>query len=337
MDTDHLPSVSVIVPCYNEVRTIPLLLDSLFSQTYPREKMEVVIADGGSTDGTREEIARFTRAHPEFNLRVLDNPLRRIPAGLNRALGAARGEIIIRMDAHAVPQSDYVARCVQILEEGRGDNVGGVFEIRPGGEGWIARAIAAAASHPLGVGDARYRLGGRAQFVDTVPFGAYRRSLIEKVGLFDESLLTNEDYEFNVRVRKAGGRIWFDPSIRTVYFARASLTALALQYGRYGYWKAKMLLRYPKTIRWRQLAGLFVLSWMVFGVLAIWFAWARWLLLIEAIIYSVALFVSGAQMAWKKRDGFLIFGVPMAIATMHFAWGLAFLWSLLRVDEQTSV
>lgn len=324
------PTVSVIVPCYNEQATISLLLEALFSQTYPQECMQVVVADGMSDDSTREEIAAFQDTHPMMNIQVVDNHKRTIPAALNRAIEAAQGDIVVRLDAHSVPKADYVARCVEALEAGLGDNVGGIWEIRPGSPGRLARAIAVAAAHPLGVGDARYRVGGQAQAVDTVPFGAFYRNLVEKVGYFDESLLTNEDYEFNVRIRQAGLTIWLDPAIQCVYFARADLGALARQYWRYGFWKLRMLMRYPHTFRWRQLSGAFVLTWIGLGVLSIWFAWARWLLLLEAIIYGSALLIAGAKSAFSDKSFSMFYGVPMAIAVMHFSWGTAFLWSFIK-------
>ncbi|HLE16546.1 MAG TPA: glycosyltransferase [Anaerolineales bacterium] len=322
--------VSIIVPCYNEQETIRLLLEAIYAQTYPRQDLEVIVADGMSTDRTRQEIAAFQSSHPALPVRVVENPQRIIPAGLNVAVRAAQGEYIVRLDAHSTPAPDYVARCVAALQTGAGDNVGGVWEIQPGGADWRANSIATAASHPLGVGDARYRLGGSAQAVDTVPFGAFRRSLVDRVGWFDETLLTNEDYEFNARIRRAGGTVWMDPSIRSAYRARSSYLELARQYWRYGYWKARMLRRYPETFRWRQLAGVFVLSFAVLGLLAIWFPWAGWLLALEVGVYLLGLFLAGAQVALRRREAALLVGVPLAIATMHFAWGSGFIWSMIK-------
>jgi len=325
-----MPAVSVIVPCYNEQNTILLLLEAIYAQTYPRPQMEVVIADGLSKDQTRWQIADFQAGHPDLTIQIVDNPNRTIPSGLNRAIQAAQGEMIVRLDAHSVPQPDYVARCVTALEQGFGDSVGGVWEIHPRGSGWQACAIALAAAHPFGVGDAHYRYTTPAQVVDTVPFGAFHRSLVERIGYFDEHLLTNEDYEFNVRLRKAGGKIWLDPAIRSIYFARANLVELARQYWRYGYWKARMLRQYPGTVRWRQaLPPLFVLSLLILFLLAIWWPAARWLFVIESAGYAIVLSMAGVQLGMKQRDWKLIIGVPLAIATMHLAWGSAFLWSLV--------
>jgi GT2 family glycosyltransferase len=195
----------------------------------------------------------------------------------------------------------------------------------------VAESIAAAAAHPLGVGDALYRHAEKAAEVDTVPFGAFKRELLALVGFFNEDLLTNEDYEFNARVRSSGGKIWLDPQIRSVYFARSTLATLARQYARYGFWKWRMLRRFPETIRWRQgLPPLFVLSLVGLGLLGA-FLPVFWILLaVEMGIYLLALAAAGAQMALRQRKAFLLAGLPLAIATMHVAWGAGFLWSMIR-------
>ncbi len=194
-------------------------------------------------------------------IRLVDNPLRNIPAAFNSALRAATGDYIVRLDAHSEPAPDYIERCLEDLRSGKGQIVGGIWMIRPSGPGWMARSIAAAAAHPIGVGDALYRYTTQAGTVDTVPFGAFRRDLIERIGAFDEKLLTNEDYEFNTRVRQGGGTVWLNPAIRSVYYARPGLAELIRQYWRYGFWKFQMLRRYPATLRWRQaLPPVFVLS-----------------------------------------------------------------------------
>src|SRR5574341_399361 len=326
------PFVSIIVPCYNEQATIRFLLEAILAQTYPRTRMEVVIADALSQDRTRAEIAAFAADHPELPLRVVDNERRTIPSGLNLAIGAARGEIILRLDAHSMPIPEYVERCVHALEAGKGANVGGAWMIRAGGSGWIPEAIATAAAHPLGVGDAKYRLEASAGAVDTVPFGAFRRELIEKIGGFDETLLTNEDYEFNARLRRSGGVVWFDPQIRSTYIARGSLAELARQYWRYGFWKFIMLRRSPETIRWRQaLPPSFVANLVVLGFLCFWFPVARLILFFEIIFYLLALMAAGIHAAIRRRQPLLVPGLMLAIATMHISWGSGFLWSLFSV------
>jgi glycosyltransferase involved in cell wall biosynthesis len=325
------PFVSIIIPCYNEQATIRDLLAAIDAQTYPHAEMEVVIADGMSSDDTRGEIMAFVEKHPDLHICVVDNPARIIPAALNRALQEAQGEIIIRLDAHSMPYPDYVEHCVAALESGLGENVGGIWEIRPGAQGWVAQAIAAAATHPLGVGDAFYRHAEKAAYVDTVPFGAFMREQFALVGFFDESLLTNEDYEFNVRIRKSGGRIWLDPAIRSVYYARPTLRALGSQFWRYGYWKRKMLKRYPETLRWRQgLPPLFVLSLIGGIVLAIFSPVFRWLLAAEVLLYALILILAGTHTAIRQRKWTLMIGLPLAVAIMHISWGAGFLWSMIK-------
>jgi glycosyltransferase involved in cell wall biosynthesis len=325
-----MPKVSIIIPCYNEQNTIRILLEALREQTFPRAEMEVIVSDGMSTDGTRAAIAVFQNDFPDFAVRVVDNALRSIPAAVNRAIESARGSILIRLDAHSKPYPDYVANCVNALEENRGDNVGGVWEIRAGAETWIAKSIAVAAAHPLGVGDALYRHAKVAAEVDTVPFGSFKRALIDNIGFFDETLLTNEDYEFNARVRRAGGRIWLDPSIRSVYFARSTLMELARQYWRYGFWKWRMLRRYPDTLRWRQaLPPLFVLSLVGLAFLAGLIPFASYILIAEILLYLAIMTLAGLYTALRLQTPYLCFGVPLAITVMHISWGSGFLWSTL--------
>lgn len=322
-------SVSLIVPCYNEEKRIRTLLDALLVQTYPLDALEVTIADGLSQDKTREVIANFQREHPQLAISILDNNAKTIPAALNRAIEGSTGELIVRLDAHSAPYPDYVEKSVEALLDDRAENVGGVWEVRPGADNWVARAIAVAAAHPLGVGDALYRHARQAAYVDTVPFGAFRRNLLDKVGKFDESLLTNEDYEFNARIRQSGGRVWLNPQIRSVYFARSTLADLARQYLRYGLWKWQMLRRYPSTLRWRQaLPPLFVFFALILLVLSPFAPIAVFLFSIQVGFYFLVLLLVGLHKAVALKNFSLVLGLPLAIATMHFSWGLGFLWSI---------
>jgi len=320
------PSVSVIIPCRNEEKTIHLVLDAIHAQTYPRELQQVVIADGFSEDRTREQIESFKTSHPDLDVMVVNNPKRIIPAGLNAAILASSGDLIVRMDAHSIPNPDYVALCVDALERNVAQNVGGVWDIQPGSNSWIARSIAAAAGNPLAVGDARYRFTDKAAYVDTVPYGSYKRELFNQIGLFDETLLANEDYELNTRIIQSGGKIWLDPKIRCVYFARSSLRALSKQYYGYGYWKFQMLKRYPETLRWRQaLPPVFILGLLV--TLLVGLFWKPSMVLFAAVlgVYLFALLSVGVHMAMKKSDILMVFGIPLAIITMHFSWGAGFI------------
>lgn len=324
-------TVSIIIPCYNEQKTIAQVLTAIYAQTYPRQKIDVVIANGRSTDNTLQVIGAFQRAHPDLRIRVVENLRRIIPAGLNLAIKEANGEVILRMDAHAAPYPDYVSRCIESLELGLGENVGGVWEILPSAAGWMASAIASAASHPVGIGNAKYRFTSKAQEVKTVPFGVFRRELIDKIGNFNEDLLANEDYEFNFRILQAGGKIWLDPAIKTKYFARPTLKELANQYWRYGYWKLKMLRLYPNSLRMRQaLPPGLILAIILLSILSSWNPLARSFLTLVVVSYTLILLVVGLQLAIIKRSLSHIIGVPLAIATMHLSWGGAFLWSIVK-------
>lgn len=322
--------VSIIVPCYNEESTIQLLLDAVLKQQFSTEKMEVVIADAESQDATRKKIAEFQQAHPQLAIKVVENPQRTIPAAVNAAAKATSGEYLVRLDAHSVPYPDYIATCLKDLEEGKGANVGGVWEIKAGSDTAMARAIAAAAANPLAVGDARYRYSTQGGEVDTVPFGSFRRDLFFAVGAFNESLLSNEDYEFNVRIKQQGGKIWLDPAIRCVYFARKNLRDLAKQYWRYGFWKFQMLKRYPRTLRWRQaLPPLFVLCNVLGIVLSIFNRWAMYVYLGVMAVYLLILLGAGIKEAFEQKSLAQIFYLPVAIMCMHFAWGAGFLFSAI--------
>lgn len=318
-------SVSVIVPCRNEAETIEALLEALYHQTFPLSEFEVVIADGKSEDGTRAAIDRFRSAHSEMVVRVVENPRQTIPAALNLAIEHAEGDTLVRLDAHAVPQRDYIEKCLQVLERTGAANVGGLWEIEPRRPDWRARGIAVAASHPLGAGDARYRIGGRAGVVDTVPFGAFSRQWYLRAGPFDESLLSNEDYEFNLRLRQAGGIVWFDPAIRAVYYARPTLRSLGRQYFRYGLWKARMLRRHPRSIRWRQaLPPIFLATLLGLGAIAWMWRPASWLLAGAIAIYAVTLLLVAGWEAARRRDALLLPGIVLAAAMIQLCWAAGF-------------
>jgi succinoglycan biosynthesis protein ExoA len=324
-----MTKVSIIIPCFNEEKTITKLLTGLYEQTYPHTSMEIIIADGLSTDDTRKKIAEFCKDHPDFRIMVIDNPEKTIPSGLNLATHAASGEFIVRLDAHSIPAIDYIEKCVTDLENNLGDNVGGIWIIQPSNNTWIAESIAKAASSSIGVGNANYRLNSRSGEVDTVPFGSFRRSYLLNIGGFDENLLTNEDYELNTRIRKNGGRIWIDNSIRSIYFARPTYTKLASQYWRYGWWKAQMLKKHPNTIRWRQaIPPLFVLGLVIILGLSVFQPIYLSLLFTIIFSYIFILLVYAWIMGLRNKKPSFIIGIPCAIMIMHVCWGSGILIGL---------
>jgi len=321
--------ISIIVPCFNEERTIQLLLQAILNQNIEPEKMQVVIADAMSTDNTRSKIEEFAFKNSRLSIRIVDNIRRTIPAAINLAANSAQGDYLLRLDAHSVPDSNYIQNSIDLLRSGKAQNVGGIWEICPGNGTCIAKAIARAVAHPLGAGDAGYRINAKSGFVDTVPFGAFKKSDFVSLGGFDEELLSNEDYEFNTRLRQNGGKVWLDSSIRSKYYARKDLAELANQYWRYGFWKNRMLRKYPKSLRWRQaLPPFFVLSMIILGILSIFAPFARIILATGVGFYLLALFSSSIIESVKKRDGCYL-KMAFAFATIHFCWGGGFLYSYL--------
>lgn len=328
-------SVSVIIPCYNEEKFIGKALENLADQ-YPSPDYEIVVVDGMSDDHTRQVVGEFQQAHP-LSVRLLDNPARNIPHALNLGIAAARGEIIARMDAHAVPSEGYIKRCVEVLSESNAAIVGMPCRVRPADSTVAARAIAIGVSHPFGIGDAKYRLGndgvetGSQEEVDTVAFACFRKSLWSELGGFDEKLLTNEDYDFNYRARARGDRVVLDRLAHCDYFARATLTKLASQYFRYGAWKARMIRASPRSLKWRQLvAPAFVSSIVVLAAIGFWRSSAWRMLALELATYLTSALAFGYQATRKSREKFsVMLTMPLVFFTIHFSWGTSFLWGLV--------
>jgi cellulose synthase/poly-beta-1,6-N-acetylglucosamine synthase-like glycosyltransferase len=329
-------SVSVVVPCLNEERFIGAVLRNLAGQ-YDGGAFEIIVVDGMSGDRTRGVIEDFREAHPDLEVRVVDNPARHIPAGVNLGIAAARGEIIVRMDAHSIPSANYVRSCVELLCGSDAAVVGMPWRIRASTDALVARAIALAVAHPFGIGDAKYRAPGQSAplAVDTVPFGVFRKKLWQELGGFNEELLANEDYDFNYRVRQRGGRVLLDPSGHSIYFARPTLGTLARQYFRYGRWKAQMVKLHPRSIRWRHLvAPAFVVALVGLGALGVfWTPALHWLLLPMLGLYALLALACSVQLARRGNDFKLMAVLPFIFFLLHSVWGSGFLLGLLRAPR----
>lgn len=267
-----LPYVSVILPVRNEADFIGRCLEAVVAQDYPADRMEIVVVDGMSTDGTRQIAESFKARHPA--LRVLDNPGMIVPTALNIAIAAAHGAIIVRVDGHCEIATDYVSGCVAHLQTGV-DAVGG--PLRTAGESAIARAIALGMSSMFGVGNSAFRTStGKTMVVDTVAFPAYPRRVLERVGPFDEELVRNQDDEYNYRLRKAGGRILLAADVRADYFSRSSFRSLWRQYFQYGYWKIRVLQKHPRQMCARQFAPVCLVVGTVLSVAVAALGMAPW-------------------------------------------------------------
>ena len=304
------PSVTVVIPTFNEEDRLGATLASLRDQTYG-DIVEVIVADGMSSDRTREVAGAFDR------VRVLDNPDRIQAAGLNRALGVARGEIVVRVDGHCVLADDYVEHCVEALLETGAAMVGGAMTPQTTAScGRTAqRAIASAMGSRLGAGPARFHTGGAAGWVDTVYLGAYRADDARRVGGYAHDMATNEDAEFAIRMRARGG-IWFDPGIRSVYVPRSTFPSLARQFYRYGRGRATTARRHPRQVRARQL----VAPALVLGLLG-----RRR----RVVATAYALLVVARATLECTRDREAAPALALALPVMHLSWGVGFLLGLL--------
>lgn len=316
------PFLSVLIPCRNEVRSLGRCLASVMASDYPEDRMEVLVVDGESTDGTRDVLAHWV--HSDARIRMLDNPRRTTPAALNCGISAARGDVIARLDAHAALAPTYLSRAVEYLQTTGADQVGGVMETRAQGEGPWAGAVIAALTHPFGVGGSRFRTsrpepGEEPRWVDTVFCGCWRREVFQRIGGFNERLERGQDMEFNQRLRRAGGRILLAPELVVVYFARAELGAFWKHNWSNGVW-AVLPLAYASgaPVRARHLAPLT----LVLTVLV-----APWTLL----VYAAASLVASAQVAWRERSWRYLVQMPVAFASLHLPYGAGSLWGMARL------
>lgn len=328
----------MIVACRNEARHIREFLDSLLEQDMDGMSSEVIIADGMSDDGTRAVLDMYAAQHPGF--RVVSNPGRIVSTGLNAAIRQARGVYVVRMDAHTRYARDYCLRCVEVLELTGADNVGGPARTQACSR--RARAIAAAYHSPFSTGGARFHRPDFEGWVDTVPYGCWRKRTLEQLGLFDEGLVRNQDDELNLRLLRAGGRIWQDPTIVSWYSPRSNVSDLFRQYLQYGFWKVAVIRKHRAPASWRHLVpATFVLANLLLAaaVALTGLVGARHSLVVSAVLcaamattYSAALLI--ASLAAARRAGWATLPhLPLIFAAYHFSYGLGFLAGILRFAQ----
>ena len=322
------PAVSVIIPARDAEDTIVDALGGILNQDYPGE-VEVTVADGSAHDGsTHDATTRLIRErYPDVT--VVSNPEGITSSGLNRAIEKSRGDVIVRCDAHAVLPPGYVRRAVETMERTEAAVVGGMQS--PEGEGLFRRAVGIAMTTPLGAGDSRYKIGGPEGPTDMVYLGVFRAEALREIGGFDETIVRNEDYELNWRLRDSGCTVWLDPELRVSYLPRGSLRALAAQYFDYGRWKSVVLMRHPRSLRWRQLAPpLLVLALALSLVTGLA---GHWLLAAAAPVAYLTALVAGSAAVGFRRSGRAAFLLPVALMTMHLSWGVGFFLPGHRLDS----
>lgn len=324
--TVQVPMVSVIIPMRNEAAHIAACIDSVLAQDYPADRLEVIVVDGESDDASLEVLRGYGA-----RLRILRNPSRIVPTAMNIGIRAARGEIIARVDAHTLLEPDYLRVGVETLRRTAADNVGG--PMRHVGGGPMGDAIALAMASRFGIG-AYFHFAQDDREVDTVYMGMYPRAVFERIGLFDEELVRNQDDELNYRLRKAGGSIFITTRMRSHYQNRQGIKTLWRQFFQYGMWKIRVLQKHPRQMSPRQFVPpAFVLSVLLTALAAPWLPVARWLLAAALGAYALAL-TAAASLVCRER-GWRHFGrVLAAFATMHVSWGSGFLVGALRFADR---
>lgn len=321
--------ISVICPIYNEERYIGKCIESIMQQDYPKEDMEVLFVDGMSTDRTREIVAGYTERYPF--VRLLDNPRRIVPTALNIGIRAAKGEVVIRLDAHAIYPRNYFSVLVAKLDELVADNVGGVCRTLPMKDTSVCRAIAMALSCSFGMGNSHFRVGAEREMrVDTVPFGCFRREVFDKIGLFDEELVRNQDDEFNGRIIKNGGKIYLIPSLVIDYYARDTVGKVGRMFYQYGLFKPLVNKKLGAPATLRQFFPLcFVAGLIVGGVLSLFFKTIVCLYWGVLVLYLLLALVSALRETRGIAEVVVLVWVFFSIH-VSYGWGyLRGIWKLV--------
>jgi GT2 family glycosyltransferase len=303
-------------------------LESIVACSFPKDQLELLVVDGQSDDGTREIVFEFSKRYPWITL--LDNVRRITPVGMNIGIRSAKGQIVIRMDAHTVYPNNYVSQLVKWLVKSKADNVGGVVIVRPANHTPKAHAIAFALSHPWGVGNAHFRIGAsEPKWVDTVPFGCFRREVFDRIGLYSEALVRNQDDELNHRLIKQGGRILLVPEITSFYTARESLRKLWVMFYQYGYFKPLAVRTIGAVMTARQIVPfVFVLSLMLTGALSLW-SYTMAVLFTALIIVYAVLDLSISLRAGIERGMHCGLWSVIVFPILHMSYGTGYLKGVL--------
>jgi succinoglycan biosynthesis protein ExoA len=328
------PFVSIVMPIRNEADFIAKGLTAVLNQTYPHDRMEVLIADGMSDDATRDIVQQVADMH-DVPVTIYDNPQQIVPPGLNIVTAHAKGDIIIRVDGHCEIAPDYVAKCVMHLQKDGIDAVGGPIETI--GSTLLAQSIAVAMSTPFGVGGSAFRtVKDESMFVDTVAFPAYTREAVEAAGPYDEEQVRNQDDEYNYRLRELGFKILLAHDVQSTYYSRGSIPKLWRQYYQYGYWKVRVMQKHPRQMSLRQFVPVtFVTALLGSALLALPFKLGRYLLALVAGAYLTANLLASLWTARQYGQEHLP-NLPIVFATLHFSYGLGFLRGLIEFRDRWS-
>lgn len=327
--------VTVICPVFNEEKYVAQCIETILNQDFPLEQLEFLIVDGMSTDKTREIVETYAQENSFITL--LDNPHRYVPHALNKGIKYSRGDVIIRIDGHCEYPRNYISSLVKYLYQLDADNVGGVWETLPANQSSISKAIAIASSHVFGVGNSRHKIGAN-QIVetDTVPFGCYKREVFDKIGLFDEDLIRNQDDEFNARLINNGGKIYLIPEIKINYYARNNLSKMAAMYFQYGLFKPLVNKKLGKPATLRQFFPLFFVVGLIVGfILSFLSKYFLFIYLTILLLYSFIGLGIGIKSAVKNKTFSLICHIPITFFIIHISYGWGYFKGLMKLLLKT--
>lgn len=336
--------VSIIIPTRNEEKYLGKTIDSLLGQDYSKENLEILFVDGMSTDKTREIISKYSQQH-NF-IKILENPNIFTPYAFNLGIKNAKGDVIITMGAHTTYSANYISTIVKNLSEGQADCVGSVAQTLPGDNSAMAKAIALALSSPFGVGNSYMRTGSKnSRYVDAASCPAFKKEVFDRIGLFDEKLVHSQDMEFNLRLKKAGGKILLNPDITSYYYARPNYKSFCQHNFRNGKW-AVLPFKYATgmPLSWRHMVPLvFVASLLVSGGGSVLLGLAdlpgltpisrifSWIFIFISCSYLIANLYFSIRISYREKKSGYFFIIPFTFATLHIAYGLGSIWGAMKL------
>ena len=331
---NNYPLVSAIVLCRNEEKFIGKCLDSIIANDYPKEKLEILVVDGMSEDRTREIVEKYRKDY--LFIRLINNFKKLTPFAFNEGIRNSSGDLVMIMSAHATYGTDYIKKCVSASLKYNADNVVGIWKILPRGDGFIDKAIVLALSSSFGAGNAKYRTGlnkkNEAEYVDTGAYGCYKKDVFKKIGLFNENLNHSQDMEFNLRLKKAGGKTLLLPDTIVSYFARTDFKSFCKHNFRNGVW-AILPFKYTTImpVSFRHLVPLaFASSLIISGILSLFLQIFIWPFLFIICSYSLCNIYFSTVIATKKKGIKYFFMMPIIYSFLHITYGLGSLWGLLK-------
>ncbi|MCP6720030.1 MAG: glycosyltransferase family 2 protein [Patescibacteria group bacterium] len=325
------PFISVIIPCRNEEQSIGKVLDSLIANDYPKELLEIIIVDGTSSDRTKE-IAKDYSADHTF-IKVLDNPKKITPVAMNIGIKNSKGELITKTDAHSLYPKDYLSKCVKYLREYSADAVGGIAKATPSAPTMTARAITSSLSSVFGAGGSGFRTGTeKPNWADTAFGTCYKKTLFEKVGLFNENLVRSQDMELNLRIKNSGGKILLVPDIVIEYYPKSTFFSFLKHNFKDGIWAILPKKYGAPLFKLRHLIPLiFVLGLVLPLILSLWFPFLFWLTIVILVLYSATSLYFSARIAVKEKNLLLIPFLITAFTVRHFGYGIGSIVGFIKL------